>query len=62
MRAEHGPTAGTGRLHTALPAWSLFPARRTLRRMSPLDALGFAPMASDMERVEAALRASVRDV
>ena len=28
--------------------------------MSPLDALGFAPMAPDMERVEAALRASVR--
>ena len=45
---------------SALPAWSLFPARRTLRRMSPLDALGFAPMAPDMERVEAALRASVR--
>src|SRR5690349_1540959 len=45
---------------TALPAWSLFPARRTLRRMSPLDALGLAPMAPDMERVEAALRASVR--
>ncbi len=28
--------------------------------MSPLEALGFAPMAPDMERVEAALRASVR--
>jgi heptaprenyl diphosphate synthase len=28
--------------------------------MSPLDALGFAPMAPDMERVEAALRGSVR--
>jgi heptaprenyl diphosphate synthase len=28
--------------------------------MSPLDALGFAPMASDMQRVEAALRGSVR--
>ena len=27
--------------------------------MSPLDALGFAPMAPDMERVETALRASV---
>jgi len=28
--------------------------------MSPLDALGFAPMAPDMERIETALRASVR--
>jgi heptaprenyl diphosphate synthase len=28
--------------------------------MSPLDALGFAPMAPDMERVETALRGSVR--
>jgi heptaprenyl diphosphate synthase len=28
--------------------------------MSPLDALGFAPLAPDMERVEAALRGSVR--
>ena len=28
--------------------------------MSPLDALGFAPMAPDMERVEVALRGSVR--
>jgi len=28
--------------------------------MSPLDALGFAPMVPDMERVETALRASVR--
>jgi heptaprenyl diphosphate synthase len=28
--------------------------------MSPLDALGFAPMAPDMERMEAALRGSVR--
>src|SRR6476469_6699897 len=28
--------------------------------MSPLDALGFAPMAPDMERIETALRGSVR--
>ena len=28
--------------------------------MSPLDALGFAPMVPDMERIETALRASVR--
>src|SRR5207244_1053064 len=31
----------------------------TLRHMSPLDALGLAPMSADMERVETALQGSV---
>src|SRR3954452_17512378 len=57
----HHATGGSRDVSTsALPAWSLFPARRTLRRMSPLDALGFAPMASDMQRVEVALRGSIQ--